>query len=192
MLLRGIRDIMAGHIPASPPERYAEISQHLLRQAQAELAKGDILQASEKAWGATAHAIKSACQRLGWNHHAHHHLNAAASYITTELGRDDLRVVFGYLDGIHINYYEHRMEADDVRTQVDRAAYFATELAALPIDELLRNPVQASLPRIERDGQERRLRRLTRKTQYSHGPQYSPEEVAELPPVSPSPPDVGD
>ena len=183
---------MAEHIHASPPERYAAISQHLLRQAQTELAKGDLLQASEKAWGATAHAIKSACQRLGWNHHAHDHLRLAASYLATELGRDDLRVAFGYLDGIHINYYEHRMEADDVRTQVDRAAYFTTELTALPIDELRRNPIQASLPRIERDGQERRLRRLTRKTQYSHGPQYSPEEAAGLPPVTPTPPDDND
>ena len=176
---------MAGHIPASPPERYAAISQHLLQQAQTELAKGNILQASEKAWGATAHAIKSACQRLDWNHHAHDHLRIAASYIATEFGHDDLRVAFGYLDGIHINYYEHRMGADDVRTQLDRAAYFTTELAALPVDELRHNPVRASLPRIERDEQERRLRRLTRKTQHSHGPQLSPEEAATLPPVTP-------
>ena len=183
---------MAEHIQASPPERYAEISQHLLRQAQAELAKGDILQASEKAWGATAHAIKSACQRLGWNHHAHDHLRIAASYLATEFGRDDLQYAFGYLDGIHTNYYEHRTGADDVRREVNRAAYFIPELAALPIDKLLHNPVQASLPRIERDEQERRLRRLTRKTQYSHGPQYSPEEAAGLPPVTPTPPDDND
>ena len=183
---------MAGHIPASPPERYAAISQHLLQQAQAELAKGDILQASEKAWGATAHAVKSACQRLGWNHHAHDHLRLAASYLATEFGHDDLQYAFGYLDGIHVNYYEHQFEYDDVERQVNRAAYFTRELAALPIDQLLRNPVQANLPRIERDGQERRLRRLTRKTQYSHGPQYSPEEAAALPPVSPSPADGKD
>ena len=183
---------MAGHIPASPPERYTAISQHLLRQAQAELAKGDILQASEKAWGATAHAIKSACQRLNWNHHAHDHLRIAASYIATEFGHDDLERAFGHLDSVHINYYEHRMEADNVRRLIDSAAYFTRELAALPIDQLRRNPVQASLPRIERDGQERRLRRLTRKTQYSHGRQYSPEEAATLPPVSPTPADGSD
>ena len=155
---------MAGHIHASPPERYAAISQHLLRQAQAELAKGDILQASKNARGATAHAVKSACQRLGWNHHAHDHLRIAASYLAAEFGRDDLRVAFGYLDGIHFNYYKHQMGADDVRTLIDQADYFTRKLAALPIDQLLRNPAPATLPRIERDGQERRLHRLTRKT----------------------------
>ena len=66
---------MTDHLKASPPERYEEISRHLLRQAQDELEKGDILQASDKVWGALlAHAIKAACQRMGWNHHAHNHL----------------------------------------------------------------------------------------------------------------------
>ena len=183
---------MAGHIKASPPERYAAISQHLLQQAQIELAKGDLLQASEKAWGATAHAIKSACQRLNWNHHSHRHLNAAASYITTEFGREDLHIAFGYQEALHINWYEHQKEADTVKAEVNQAAYFTTELTALPIDELRHNPVQANLPRIQRDGQERRLRTLTRKTQHSHGPQLTPEEVAELPPVAPPPADGGD
>ena len=183
---------MAGHIQASPPERYNEISRHLLRQAQVELAKGDILQASEKAWGATAHAIKSVCQRLGWNHHAHSHLRIAAGYIATEFGRDDLHIAFGYQDGIHTNYYEHQLGADYVRIQVDRAGYFIGELAGLPVDVLLVNPRRASLPRIEREGQERRLRRLTRKTGQSHGAEFSAAEAAELPPVMPALPDEGD
>ena len=50
---------MTDHLRASPPQRYQEISQHLLEQARRELDQGDILQASEKVWGATAHAIKA-------------------------------------------------------------------------------------------------------------------------------------
>ena len=81
---------MTDHLKASPPERYEEISRHLLEQAQEELDKGDILQASDKVWGATAHAVKAVCQRMDWNHHAHNHLRAAANYIASEFGRDDL------------------------------------------------------------------------------------------------------
>ena len=179
---------MSGHIQPSPPERYEAISRHLLTQAQAELAKGDILQASEKAWGATAHAIKAVCQQLGWNHHAYDHLRIAVGYIATELSRDDLALAFGYLDNVHLNYYEHQMESDDVRRQIGRAAYFTRELSALPLGGLRQNPVQAILPTIEREAQERRLRRLTRKTQYSHGPQFTPSEAANLPPVNPATP----
>ena len=155
---------MAKPIDESPPENHAEISQRLLRRAQLELSKGNIPQASANARAATAHAIKSACQRLGWHHHTHTHLRNAASYIATELGRDDIHFAFGYLDSMHLNWHQPRKEADTVRNEVNRAAYFITQLAALPIDQLRHNPVQAKLPRIERDGQERRLRTLTRKT----------------------------
>jgi predicted nucleotidyltransferase len=45
-----------------PPERakaYAEAVLELLREAEAELAKGDLRQASEKIWGAAAFAVKA-------------------------------------------------------------------------------------------------------------------------------------
>jgi hypothetical protein len=54
---------MTEHLRASPPERYEEISQLLLEQAQEELEKGDVLQGSEKVWGATAHAVKAHSQQ---------------------------------------------------------------------------------------------------------------------------------
>ncbi len=173
---------MADHLKASPPERYEEISRHLLEQAQEELDKGDILQASDKVWGATAHAVKAVCQRMGWNHHAHNHLRAAASYISSELGRDDLRLAFGYLEALHANYYEHQWELADVRTGINNATFFISELVALPLDEWPSDRSHLSL--LEQQGQERLLRMLTRKNQYSHGPQFSPDEAAELPPVS--------
>ena len=115
---------MTDHLKASPPERYAEISSHLLQQAQAELDNGDILQASDKVWGATAHAIKAVCQRMGWNHHAHNHLRAAATYISSALKRDDLLNAYGYLDALHTNYYEHQRSAAEVRVGIDNAGFF--------------------------------------------------------------------
>ena len=175
---------MTDHLKASPPERYEEISRHLLRKAQDELDKGDILQASDKVWGATAHAIKAVCQRMGWNHHAHNHLSAAANYVSSGLNRDDLMEAFGFLEAMHTNFYEHQKEADQVRLEVNRAAYFVKEFAALPITDLPGD--QSHLSPLEQAGQARRFRMLTRKNQYSHGPQFSTEEATELPPVNPS------
>ena len=176
---------MTSHLKASPPERYEEISRHLLEQAQEELDKGDILQASDKAWGATAHAIKAVCQRMGWNHHAHNHLNAAANYIASELGRDDFRTAFGYLEALHINYYEHQRRADEIRTGINNAAFLSRELALVSLSELPDG--REHLSPIERQDQERRLRMLTRKNQYSHGPQLEGDELDSLPPVKPTP-----
>ena len=175
---------MTQPLRASPPERYEEISRHLLEQAQEELDKGDILQASDKVWGATAHAIKSVCQRMGWNHHAHNHLRAAANYIASELNRDDLRAAYVYLDSLHINYYEHVKTVGEVRTGIDQAAFLIRELGTLPLPELPGDQKHLSLFEIK--DQERLLRMLTRKNQYSHGPQFSDEEAAFLPPVNPA------
>ena len=176
---------MTNHLNASPPERYEEISRRLLQQAQEELDRGEILQASDKVWGATAHAIKAVCQRMGWNHHAHNHLSAAANYVASGLGRYDLMEAFGFLEAMHTNYYEHQKEADQVRVEVNRAGFFVREFAALPIANLPGD--QSHLTALERAGQERRLRMLTRKNRYSHGPQFSEEEASALPPVNPPP-----
>ncbi len=181
---------MTDHLKASPPERYEQISLHLLEQAEEELDKGDILQASDKVWGATAHAVKAVCQRMDWNHHAHNHLRAAVSYISSEFGRDDLRLAFGYLESLHANYYEHQWELADVRTGIDNAAFFISELSKLPFGSLPSDRSHLSLP--ERQSQERLLRTLTRKNQYSHGPQFSAEETSGLPPVVPPQPVDGE
>ena len=177
---------MSGHIQASPPDRYEAISNHLLGQARIELNKGDILQATEKVWGSTAHALKAVCQRMGWNHHAHNHISAAANYITTELGREDLRFVFGYLESLHANWFEHERSATEILTGISAASQLTGELAGLSLPS--QPGSRRRLTAQEMSDQERRLRTLTRKTQYSHGPQLTPSEAASLPPVNPVPP----
>ena len=175
---------MSGHIQASPPDRYEAISRHLLTQARIELNKGDILQATEKVWGSTAHALKAVCQRMGWNHHAHNHLTAAANYITTELGREDLRLAFGYLESLHANWYEHQRDATEIRIGINSAALLTGELAGLSLPSQPGSLAQLSAQ--EMNDQQRRLRTLTRKTQYSHGAQLQGAALANLPPVNPA------
>ena len=181
---------MTDHLKASPPERYEEISRHLLEQAQDELDKGDILQASDKVWGATAHAVKAVCQRMGWNHHAHNHIRGAANYIATQFERDDLLSAYGYLDALHTNYYEHQRVPAEVRVGIDSAAFFLREFAALPYDRMPSD--YAHLSTLERPSQERLLRMLTRKSRYSHAPQFEGDEVDGLPPVKPASGSIGE
>ena len=177
---------MSGHIQASPPERYEAISNHLLTQARIELNKGDILQASDKVWGATAHALKAVCQRMGWNHHAHNHLSAAANYIATELGREDLRRDFVYVESLHTNWYEHQHSATEIRTGLDSAVALTGELAGLSLPP--QPGSRRQLTAQEMNDQQRFLRMLTRKTQYSHGSQIQGAALTHLPPVNPTPP----
>ena len=176
---------MTDHLRASPPQRYQEISQHLLEQARQELDQGDILQASEKVWGATAHAIKALAQQRGWNHHAHNNLREAATYIGFEHDRQDLRQLFGYLEAFHHNYYEHQRSGSDVRDAIDGAAVFIAEMSMLM--SAAPPTAQDHLSPSEAEDQERRLRRLTTKTRNSHGDAFREDELGDLPPVRPDP-----
>ena len=180
---------MTHHRKASPPERYEEISRRLLEQAREELAKGDILQASDKAWGAMAHATKAVCQRMGWNHHAHNHIGAAINYIAAELNRDDMQSAYLSLDSLHVNYYEHQRTVGEVRVGINNAAFLIRELAAVRLSELPGD--QKHLSPLEQADQERLLRMLTRKNQYSHAGQLEGEELDSLPPVNPTLPTAG-
>ena len=46
--------------------QHQEISERFLSHAEEEFEKGDLLQASEKAWGAVAHYVKSVAKAAGW------------------------------------------------------------------------------------------------------------------------------
>lgn len=161
---------------ALPPERYRAMSFHKLEQAREELDKGDLCQASEKIWGATAEIVKAVAQQRGWNHHAHNYLNHAALFVMYCLGRADLLSIFEQVGGAHSNYYEHQSMKDEVTTHLANARLFIDFM-----DGVLANPDLQLVP--DSPEQESRLRSLTRKTAFSHGPEFTPEEVAELPPI---------
>ena len=163
---------------ASPPERYRAISHHRLRQAQEELDRGDLAQASEKIWGATVSIIKAVAQQRGWNHHAHNYLQNAAFFLTHAIGRDDLHLAFLSAEDLHSNYYEHQLPKHFIEVRLGIAQAFVEELS-----EMLDDPQREFIP--DSPDQETLLRSLTRQVRLSHGPEFTAEELADLPPVEP-------
>ena len=170
---------------ASPPERYEAISQSLLDQAREELARNDLIQASEKIWGATAHAVKSVAQARGWNHRYHDHIREAAIFVAVERGEDLLQTRFALLNSLHDNFYEHQIRRDEVQVALRDAAVFTqamrdARISGPPVD-------QSHLSPDEETEQARRLRVLTRMIRYPHEAEFGPEELENLPPVYPGP-----
>jgi hypothetical protein len=161
---------------ASPKaDRYTEISQRLIRQAQEELDRGDLIQASEKSWGAVAHSVKTIAQERGWNHGRHDLLGEIVSQIADERGRPDLHTLFAAASNLHHNFYEHLMENYRVQALMNDAKTLIGELEAFRAEPPGRFTPQT------RD-QHRRLQKLTR----SPGP--TEDDVSDLPPVNPVPP----
>ena len=52
-------------------ENHIEIAEHFLQNAEEQFESGDLPQASDKAWGAVAHYLKSVAQSRGWRDGSH-------------------------------------------------------------------------------------------------------------------------
>ena len=156
--------------------RYAEISRYLIEEAQEQQERGDLIQASEKCWGAVAHAVKSLAQSRGWNHRRHDLLRDVVDQIAEEWDRLDLPVLFDSADAMHQNFYEHELYDYRVQRGINNASTLIAEL-----ERLRAEPSRPFIP--QTPGRQRRLRKLTR----SPGP-VDEDDVSDLPPVRPHPP----
>ena len=163
----------------SKADRYTEISRYLLEESRQQLDRGDLIQASEKAWGATAHAIKSLAQTRGWNHTRHDLLADVVDQISEEWGRAHLQNLFRSANYLHNNFYEHAMTPTQVRGAITDAAALIEELHTLR-----QQPPRPFDP--ETRDQQTRLRKLTRR------PPPTEDDVSDLPPVRPVPPQEAD
>ncbi len=87
--------------------RHAEMSRRLIQQAHYELEqKGDRVQASEKAAGAVAHAIKALGEDRQWRHGSHNLRREIINLIADEYHRQDLKYLQRAADDLHANFYE--------------------------------------------------------------------------------------
>ena len=75
-------------------QTYQQASQRFLAQAKEELAAGDLPQASEKGWGATAQILKAVAEQRGWEHSRHRHHLVTVSRLRAETGDGDIRRLF--------------------------------------------------------------------------------------------------
>ena len=98
-------------------QQYQQASERFLAQARQELADGDLAQASEKGWGATAQILKAVAEQRGWEHHRHYH--RAASRIRAETGDGEIRRFFDSASALHENFYEDDTVADEVAERLD-------------------------------------------------------------------------
>lgn len=109
-------------------EKHLSISRDFIRQAQVELDKGERLQASEKAWGAAAHAVKAVAQQREWQHRSHSHLFQAVSRLSSEQEDPELRSLFNSASTLHQNFYEDWRTEDFVQDGIDDVARLLAKL----------------------------------------------------------------
>ena len=85
---------------------HTETATELLARAHADLADGDLLQASEKGWGAAAHMVKAVAEARGWEHGDLRELYRAIRWLVEETGQDELRDHFNAAIVLQMNFYD--------------------------------------------------------------------------------------
>ena len=102
-----------------------------LTKARTYLDGGDLLQASEKGWGAAAQMVKSIAEARGWPHNGHHELWRVVNRLVDETGDREIRTAFGLASTLHTNIYEGWLPRESVEDYLDRVGNLLSKLETL-------------------------------------------------------------
>ena len=109
----------------------AHTAQEFLEKAEAEFEAGDILQGSEKLWGAATHAIMANAQLRGWNFGSHRAMGEAVDRLAEEYADESLEPGFAAAEKCHANYYHDFMEDYELTRARAIVPRFVNRLLAL-------------------------------------------------------------
>ncbi len=118
-----------------PPEHaefHRDLAEKFLREAEELLARGDYVQASEKAWGAAAQMVKAVAAKKGKELKSRGDLWRFALEVAGE--NDELRRLWHVANTLHQNFYEGGIPLEGVRRAVEDAKRFVRMMKGL-LDE---------------------------------------------------------
>ena len=99
-------------------EEHVETARRFLDESDTLFGERDVLQGSEKVWGAAAHAMMAVAQQRGWPYDSHGSLKQAARRLSDESDDPFIGDRFAVAEKFHINFYHHGME--DFQIEGDR------------------------------------------------------------------------
>ena len=116
-----------------PPraQYYINTSREFYARARAYLAANDLLQTSEKGWGAAALRVKSVAEIRGWRHTHHGELSQTIDRLVAETGDGQLKSFFNSANALHRNFYEGRWPRSEVRKRLARVGELLRRLENL-------------------------------------------------------------
>ena len=129
--------------------KHTDTSERFLRHAEKQFERGDLPQASEKAWGAVAHYVKSVAKQRGWRNRSHTDLSDIVVDLAQEMD-DPSRILNLYrsVGALHTNFYENWLSDSMVGGGIEDASELISRL-----ENRTKPPVN---PRPSQTGQRRR------------------------------------
>jgi uncharacterized protein (UPF0332 family) len=115
-------------------EEHVQTAREFLTASDGEFASGDVLQASEKLWGAFSHALTAVSLEKGWDYGTHRKTINSGLRLAVELDDGRLEAGVWAARSFHDNFYNGSMEDYEieagrpvVRAFVERALGLLTE-----------------------------------------------------------------
>jgi uncharacterized protein (UPF0332 family) len=110
---------------------HIQTAQDFLAASEREFAAGDLLQGSEKLWGAAAHAAIALAQQRGWPHRSHRSQKNAIERFSEENDDPLLASDFGVAEKFHRNFYHDDMEDFELAAERPKVRRFVMRALAL-------------------------------------------------------------
>ena len=113
---------------------HIQTAEDFLVKSDAYFADGDVLQGSEKLWGAAAHALTAVAQQRGWRYGNHVAIRQAALRLADEMEDERISLGLGVAEKFHANFYHDFMEDSELDMNRPLAKRFVERMLTL-VDE---------------------------------------------------------
>ena len=110
---------------------YIDLSSSYLRKAHEHLAEGDLVQASEKGWGAAAELVKACAEARELDHVRHRQLWLTVNRLVDETGDRELQFLFSQAESLHGNFYEDYYDESAVASYLSQVVLLLDKLRPL-------------------------------------------------------------
>lgn len=120
-------------------EEHIATARTFLAQSVREFLNGDILQGSEKLWGAASHATLAEATKEGWPTNSHRDLVNASRRIAEEHNEPILAAEFSVARGFHMNFYGKGFnpfrETDAMEYDREMVAHYVLRVSEIASEE---------------------------------------------------------
>ena len=118
-----VADAVTSYLGLNDPDTqakvYLQLSRKYLREADEFLAKGDHVQASEKAWGAAAQMVKMVASKRGVKLLSHGELHKFVAKLAAETKDEEIRRLWQSATALHQNFYENWLPKEMVAGNIE-------------------------------------------------------------------------
>ncbi len=117
--------------PKDLVEHYQALSDKYFDEAKEFLEKDDLVQTSEKLWGASALAVKRIGAKRGLKLEEHGGLWSFVNLLAMESGDKDFTTLFHVANSLHRNFYENEMKRETVEIAAENIEKLITKLKGI-------------------------------------------------------------